>query len=84
MRLYQNCPLGMALSKVSDLKLVFTGDNVIEWQPPSGVRYRFERDCCDAGQEIIPINENCNWYVLAQRDISHAKSRVFELINEDE
>tara|TARA_R110000851_G_scaffold13675_8_gene46633 strand:- start:18880 stop:19107 length:228 start_codon:yes stop_codon:yes gene_type:complete len=74
----------MALRKISDLKPVFTGDNVIEWQSPSGTRYRYERDRCAVGQETIPGSEIYDWHVLAQSDVTHAKRRVFELINEDE
>ncbi|TDV99890.1 hypothetical protein BDK62_10139 [Halomonas alkaliantarctica] len=81
---YKLEPLAMALRKISDLKPVFTGDNVIEWQSPSGTRYRYERDRCAVGQETIPGSECYDWHVLAKSDVTHAKRRVFELINEDE
>ncbi len=74
----------MALRKISDLKPVFTGDNVIEWQSPSGTRYRYERDRSAVGQETIPGSESYDWHVLAKSDATHAKRRMFELINEDE
>ncbi len=74
----------MALRKISEFKPVFTGVNVIEWQSPSGTRYRYERDRCAVGQEIVPGSEKYNWYVLTKSDAAHAKRRVFELINEDE
>lgn len=74
----------MTLRKISELKPVFTGDNVIEWQSPGGIRYRYERDRCAVGQESVPGSENYDWYVLAKSDVTHAKRRVFELINEDE
>lgn len=32
----------------------------------------------------MPGSENYNWHVLAKSDVTHAKRRVFELINEDE
>ncbi|KKN65696.1 hypothetical protein LCGC14_0479210 [marine sediment metagenome] len=74
----------MAIRKISELKPVFTGVNVIEWQSPCGTRYRYERDRCAVGQETVPGSENYCWYVLSKSDATHAKRRVFELINEDE
>jgi|TARA_R110000772_G_scaffold233559_1_gene345133 hypothetical protein len=74
----------MALRKISDLKPAFSGDNVTEWQSPHGVRYRYERDRCAVGQEMAPGTEVYDWHVLAHNDLTHAKRRVFELINEDE
>lgn len=74
----------MTLRKISDLKPVFTGNNVIEWQSPGGTRYRYERDRCAVGLETEPGSENYIWYVLSKSNLSHAKRRVFELINEDE
>ena len=74
----------MALRKISDLLPVFYGLSVVEWQSPSGTRYRYERDLCAVGQEAMPGSECYDWHVLAKRDVTHAERRVFELINEDE
>lgn len=74
----------MALRKISDLKSVFNGDNVTEWQSPSGTRYRYERDRCAVGQEMGAGSEAYDWHVLAKNDLAHAKRKVFDLINEDE
>ncbi|MGP9576285.1 hypothetical protein [Halomonas sp. JB37] len=74
----------MALRKISDLKPVFNGDNVTEWQSPAGTRYRYERDRCAVGQEMGPGAEMYDWHVLAHNDLTHAKRKVFELINLDE
>lgn len=74
----------MALRKISDLKPAFSGDNVTEWQSPSGTRYRYERDRCAVGQEMGPGTEAYDWHVLTLNDLTHAKQKVFELINLDE
>ncbi|MBE0465496.1 hypothetical protein [Halomonas colorata] len=74
----------MALRKISDLKPVFTGANVTEWQSPAGMRYRYERDRCAVGQEMGPGMEAYDWHVLSHNDLTHAKRKVFELINLDE
>lgn len=74
----------MGLRKISDLKPVFSGDNVIEWQSSAGTRYRYERDRAAVGQEMGPGTEAYDWHVLAKNDLTHAKRKVFELINEDE
>lgn len=74
----------MSIRKISDLKPVFSGDNVVEWQSPAGTRFRYERDRCAVGQEMIPGSEAYDWHVLAKSNLTHAKRMVFHLINEDE
>jgi|TARA_R110002012_G_scaffold308149_1_gene514213 hypothetical protein len=74
----------MALRTISDPKPAFSGDNVPEWQSPAGTRYRYERDRGAVGQEMGPGTEAYDWHVLAHNDLTHAKRKVFELINEDE
>lgn len=74
----------MALKRISDLKPVFSGDNVIEWQSPAGTRFRYERDRCAVGMELKPGSEAYDWHVLAKSDLNHAKRMVFQLINLDE
>lgn len=74
----------MGIRKISDLRPVFTGANVIEWQSPAGTRYRYERDRAAVGQEMAPGSEQYDWHVLSKNDLTHAKKRVFALINEDE
>ena len=76
--------MAMALRKISDLKPAFSGDNVTEWQSPAGTRYRYERDRSAVGQEVGPGAEAYDWHVLAKNDLTHAKRKVFELINLDE
>lgn len=74
----------MPLRKISDLKPVFSSERVTEWQPaPLGPRYRYERDRAAVGQEITPGSEQYEWHFLAKNDLTHAKNRVFELINVD-
>lgn len=51
---------------------------------PAGTRYRYERDRCAVGQEMGPGTEAYDWHVLAKNDLTHAKRKVFELINLDE
>lgn len=74
----------MSLKRIRDLKAVFNSDIVTEWQSPAGTRYRYERDRCAVGQEVSPGSESYDWHVLANNDLTHAKRKVFELINLDE
>lgn len=74
----------MALRKISDLKPVFTGDNVVEWQSPGGTRYRYSRTRSAVGPEMVAGSESYDWHFLAKNDLTHAKRKVFELINLDE
>ena len=63
----------MGIRKISDLKPVFSGDNVVEWQSPAGTRFRFERDRSAVGQEMVLGSEAYVWHVLARSDLIHAK-----------
>lgn len=74
----------MSLRRISDLDQRVATGNVVEWQSPSGTRYRYERDRAAVGQEMGAGTERYEWYVLEKNDLTHAKRRVFELINEDE
>lgn len=74
----------MSLKRISDLDQRVVTRNVVEWQSPSGTRYRYERDRAAVGQEMSAGSEHYEWYVLEKNDLTHAKKRVFELINEDE
>lgn len=74
----------MAIRKISDLKPVFSGDNVTEWQSPAGTRYRYSRHRGAVGPEMSPGSEKYDWHVLDKNDLTHAKRKVFELINLDE
>jgi hypothetical protein len=74
----------MALRKISDLKPVFSGDNVTEWQSPAGTRYRYSRARGAVGPETSPGSEVYDWHILDKNDLTHAKRKVFELINLDE
>lgn len=40
----------MGIRKISDLKPVFSGDNVVEWQSPAGTRFRYGQDRSAVGQ----------------------------------
>ena len=74
----------MLLRKVSDLKPVFSSERLTEWQPsPQGPRYGYERDRAAVGQEIAPGSERYEWHVLEKNDLTSAKRKVFELVNED-
>lgn len=74
----------MGIRKISNLKPVFSGINVVEWQSPAGTRFRYERYRCEVDQEMAPGSETHYWHVLAKSDLGHAKRMVFRLINEDE
>lgn len=74
----------IGIRKISDLKPVFSGDDVVEWQSLAGTKFRYERDRCDIGQEIMLGSESYDWHVLVKRDLSHAKRMVFRLISENE
>lgn len=74
----------MSLQRISDLDQRVATRNVVEWQSPSGTRYRYERDRAAVGQEMGAGTERYEWYILEKNDLTHAKKRVFELINEDE
>jgi len=74
----------MGVRKISDLKPVYSGKNVVEWQlSPQGPRYRYERDRAAVGQELDPGSEEYTWHALEKNDLAHAKRRVLDLINED-
>lgn len=74
----------MSLKRISDLDQRVATPRVVEWQSPGGTRYRYERDRAAVGQEMGAGSENYDWHVLEKNDLTHAKRRVFELINEDE
>jgi hypothetical protein len=74
----------MSLKRISDLDQRVITKNVVEWQSPGGTRYRYERDRAAVGKEMGGGSERYEWYVLEENDLTNAKRRVFELINEDE
>lgn len=74
----------MSLKRISELDQRVATGNVVEWQSPSGTRYRYERDRAAVGQEISGGSEQYEWHVLAKNDLTSAKRKVFELINGDE
>ena len=76
----------MALERIRDLEQSFKSrdGNVYEWKAPSRWLYRYERDRGAVGMETGPGTGEFLWYVLDKNDLTTAKRRVFELINEDE
>ncbi len=76
----------MALRRISDLEQSHKSrdGNVVEWKSPSRWLYRYERDRGAVGMETGPGTGKFLWYVLEKNDLTHAKRRVFDLINEDE
>lgn len=76
----------MALDRIKDLEQSFKSQdgNVYEWKAPSRWRYRYERDRSAVGMETGPGTGEFLWYVLEKNDLTHAKRKVFNLINEDE
>ncbi len=76
----------MALRRISDLEQSHKSrdSNVVEWKSPSRWLYRYERDRGAVGMETGPGTGKFLWYVLEKNDLTHAKRRVFDLINEDE
>lgn len=78
----------MALERIKDLEQVFKSHDgrIVEWRSPQGDWYRYERDRGAVGPEIEGRHNRrqWEWYVLEQNDLTHAKRKVFELINENE
>nr|WP_176705758.1 hypothetical protein [Halomonas sp. 40]BAP60114.1 hypothetical protein [Halomonas sp. 40] len=78
----------MALDRIKDLDQTFkaTDGSVVNWRSPQGERYRYERDRAAVGKEIDGAHgrRRYEWHVLDKNDLTTAKRRVFELINEDE
>ena len=76
----------MSLQRIRDLEQFYKSPdgNVYEWKSPHRWLYRYERDRGAVGMETGPSTGEFIWYVLEQNNLTHAKRRVFELINEDE
>lgn len=76
----------MALKRVRDLELSYKSrdGNVYEWKAPSRWLYRYERDRGAVGMQTGPDTREFEWHVLAKNDLTHAKRKVSDLINEDE
>lgn len=78
----------MALERIRDLEQVYksTDGRIVEWRPPHGDWYRYERDRGAVGPEIESQNgmRRWEWYVLDKNDLTSAKRKVFGLINENE
>jgi hypothetical protein len=76
----------MALLRIRDLEQSYKSrdGNVYEWKAPSRWLYRYERDRGAVGMQTGPDTHEFIWHVLDKNDLSHAKRKVFELINEDE
>lgn len=76
----------MALERIKDLKQTYKSQtgHVIEWRSPNGWLYRYEREREAVGMETGPGTGEFIWHVLNKNDLTTAKRRVFNLINEDE
>jgi hypothetical protein len=76
----------MTLRRISELDQTFKSPsgNVIEWRSPGGWLYRYERERAAVGMESGPGTGEFLWHVLDKNDLTTAKRRVFDLINEDE
>lgn len=74
----------MSLRRICDLNQLRSATNWVEWRSPGGWLYRYERDRSAVGMETGPHTGEFIWYVLDKNNLTHAKRRVFELINEDE
>lgn len=72
------------LRRLKDLDQRVNTGNLVEWRSPGGWLYRYERDRGAVGMETGPGTNEFLWYVLETNDLTHAKRRVFDLINEDE
>lgn len=72
------------LRRIRDLDQRYQTANFTEWRSPHGWLYRYERDRGAVGMETGPGTGEFLWYVLEENNLSHAKRRVFDLINEDE
>lgn len=74
------------LRKISELSQTFQSPsgNVIEWRSPGGWLYRYERERAAVGMESDPNTGEFLWHVLDRNDLTHAKRKVFDLINDDE
>lgn len=78
----------MSLQRIRDLNLIFNSSDrgIVEWKSPHGDRYRYDRERCAVGPEIDSQNglRRWEWHVLDKNDLTTAKRKVFELINENE
>lgn len=79
----------MTLERIRDLDQVYksTEGHIVEWRSPQGERYRYERDRAAVGKELDWDRHSgwrYEWHVLEKNDLTTAKRRVFNLINEDE
>ncbi|MDN3554358.1 hypothetical protein QWY74_12990 [Halomonas almeriensis] len=78
----------MALDRIKDLEQVFKSADgrIVEWRSPQYEWYRYDRDLGAVGPELPGENGlRCwEWHVLDKNDLSSAKRKVFELINENE
>lgn len=74
----------MSLQRIRDLDERVNTGRVVEWQSPSGIRYRWERLQCRVGVETSPGAEVWLWLREDVRDLRAARRAVFDAINEDE
>lgn len=74
----------MSLRRVGDLDERVNTGRVVEWQSPSGTRYRWERLLGRVGVETGPGTEAWLWLHEEVRDLRTARRAVFDAINEDE
>jgi len=70
------------LRRISDLDERIDTGEVVEWQSPDGVRYRYERTGRRVGVEM-PVGR-WEWLAEGVSDKRSAKRIVFAAINEDE
>ena len=74
----------MALVRIRDLDHRITAGPITEWQSPAGVRYRYDRTRGQVGREVSPGSATWDWFDLLSNNLTTAKRKVFDLINEDE
>lgn len=74
------------LKRISDLNMVYKSPEVVHWESPGGVLYRYERErgAVGRGHPGAFLSHHFEWFVLQDNDLAHAKRKVFHLINEDE
>lgn len=72
----------MAIHRLKDLNVLHKDTNGVEFKSPGGVRYYYCKLRRAVGREIAV--KEYDWFPIEKNDLTTAKRKVVELINEDE
>ncbi|GEK52321.1 hypothetical protein HVE01_30420 [Vreelandella venusta] len=72
----------MGVHRLKDLNLIYKSDRGAEFKSPGGTRYYFCRLRRAVGREIAV--KEYDWFPIDKNDLTTAKRKIMELINEDE